>query len=104
MKHIFYNTICRPLFQLMPSVSFEIAVEILSKATFHNADSKRCWDCVSSFNSKTLLRNRASAPQSFDSLSKARMHFYCERCVVSRTDYEKKRQKENKRRKNNSSS
>jgi hypothetical protein len=47
----------------MPSVSFEIAADKLSKSTFHNADSKRCYMCVSSFNSKTLARNRASGPQ-----------------------------------------
>ncbi len=85
----------------MPSVSFEIAAEKLSKSTFHNGEKKdRCWNCVSSFNSKTLVRNRASAPKSFESLSAARMYFYCEQCVVSRKDYEKQRHKDYKRRKN----
>jgi hypothetical protein len=88
----------------MPSVSFDFAAANLAQSTFHNADSKRCWDCVTSFNVKTLKRNRDSGPQSFDSLSKARLYFYCDSCVVRWKDFQKERQRAHKKRGKDSSS
>jgi hypothetical protein len=103
MKNVFYNTICHSV-RLMPSVTFEFAEAELARLTFHNKDSKRCWDCVAIFNIKTLKKNRDDNPLSFDSMTKARLYFYCDSCAARWKDNQKERQRAHKRRGKDSSS